>query len=349
MPVDALGFLRIVPYGAPSLTHPLVPIDHDFHSVGELTALLKCALGISYIGVQTEPGELHGHIRVALTHGYLSGQISCNRAAHLAGRKNPHTIIFATTNQELPDQQDYEWRGHALGPRMVGGFLSDDVSCFKLANNGLMAFVVFPRKTFEARMKERQCWHELRMIYKTNFFCAEPETFNAVATLAFIRNSFPGLPGKHSIDVRDRIIDYMVNAAWMIWDPFLESETRVLDSAMLLEESIADPDFDGKAFEQLTGLKTTQLNKGCNRMFQLSPKRLITRLRLEQIQLLMRNPEQRLVLGLKNAADCAGHWGIPSADTFRSAYKGYFGRPPSEDFVDKQHVLNMSLGIQMAA
>lgn len=316
--------------------HPLVPVDHDFHSIGELTLLIKAVIGVNYIGVQTEPGELHGHIRAVVTHGFVECIIICNRAAHFAGRKNPKAIIFATTNQELPSDENYEWRGHALTTFMVGGFLADDVSQFKIASGGVMGFLAFERETFEARMQERQCWHELKMIHKTNFFRAEPAYFNAVAAMSFIRLSFPNVATKHSIDIRDRVIDDMCHATWLVWDPFLDSEMRLLECSVLLQEAITDPGFDGKVFEQLTGLKTTQLNKACNRMFQLSPKRLITRLRLEQIQLLMRDPQQRLILGLRSAADCAGHWGIPSADTFRSAYKTYFGRPPSGDFVENE-------------
>lgn len=307
-------------------------LDRHFFSAEECTSLWN-VLGCRYRWIQLSEGPLIGRLRVERQGYMILISMQANQALLVQGDRNPDWIPF--TIEHTDNISEHRHFGEQVVPNALGGFnTSLRETMFRTSPGGshIGAVLIDRRRVHEladldpgAGILERMAAHNLALLSPSSHerlkrLMSPPPWSGEDAKRSFSADLleaqlFDCLSPCCEVDlrpVRDTHRSELVHELVQYSFKFSRTPVQLNDVCMALFTT-----------------KTT-LNVSCRKMFGFGPMMLMKRVRLQQVNHVLRNPDLQQHLGCSAVHEVAQYFGFHSRNHFASDYRAMFSESPRD-------------------
>ena len=307
-------------------------LDRHFFSAEECTEFWS-VLGGSYRWIQLSEGPLVGRLRIERNGAMVVVSMQANQAMLVQGDRNPEWIPF--TIEHTDNFSEHRHFGEVVVPHALGGFntsLRETMLRTSPGGNHIGAVLLERRRVHElaamdpaAAILDRMAAHnqaslsessheQLKCLMAPPQWAGEdsPRSFPADLLEAQL---FECLSPSCEIDlrpVRDTHRSELVHELVQYSFKFSRTPVQLNDVCSALFTT-----------------KTT-LNVSCRKMFGFGPMMLMKRVRLQQVNHVLRSPDLQRRLGFSAVHEVAQYFGFQSRNHFASDYRSMFSESPKE-------------------
>lgn len=317
---------------------PTVFIDRHWYSSGELGLLLESVLDYKLTAFQTRPGNCYGFFKAAwvspdcmvISHGQSIPVL-------ISGKRSAEWSLFCAAlpiNAAGREETPYFWKNMAMTNQLIGGFsLSETQAHYKMSENCIGLHFAIRRSALLKILDKPEMRCVLEYLQAANSCLVPQRVYDS-----FVRFSLQALCGFKTTQQCPllRVIDVLMDSSFAHALPsrqLLPSSSALLDKTKDIHEAIGEG-MNVADLAKITKLGRTQLNAACQEVYGCSPKEFVRSFRLEEAMILLRSPAMRGLKGLSSVADVHQHVGWSSSSSFRKAFGDWYGRKPSDCWVE---------------
>ena len=307
-------------------------LDRLFSSAEECTALWN-VLGCGYRWIQLSEGPLAGRLRVERQGPMVLVSMQANQAMLVQGDRNPEWIPF--TIEHTDNFSEHRHFGEEVAPHALGGFntsLQETMLRTSPGGSHIGAVLIERRRVHQlaamdpsAAILERMAAHN-----QASLGASSHERLKCLM-------SPPQWSGEDS--PRSFPADLLEAELFECLSPRCEIDLRPVGDthrSELVHELVQYSFKFSRTPVQLndvcTALFTTKttLNVSCRKMFGFGPMMLMKRVRLQQVNHVLRSPDLQRRLGFSAVHEVAQYFGFQSRNHFASDYRSMFSESPKE-------------------
>ena len=307
-------------------------LDRHFFSAEECTSLWN-VLGCGYRWIQLSEGPLAGRLRVERQGAMVLVSMQANQAMLVQGDRNPDWIPF--TIEHTDNISEHRHFGEEVVPNALGGFntsLKETMLRTSPGGSHIGAVLIDRRRVQElaamdpgAVILDRMAAHNqaslsasshelLRQLMSPPSWSGEDAQRSFPADLLEAQ-LFECLSPRCEADlrpVRETHRSELVNELVQYSFKFSRTPVQLNDVCMALFTT-----------------KTT-LNVSCRKMFGFGPMMLMKRVRLQQVNHILRSPDLQARFGFSAVHEVADYFGFQSRNHFARDYRTMFSESPRE-------------------
>ena len=311
-------------------------INAVFHSATELKHLFRL-IGKAFDAVQLSHGRLRGHFKVANLGNIVLLELHTNQHLLLNGERGPDCMSFCLEASGRADE--CRLFNIPIAPFSLNGFRQGQIeSHFQLSANTTTYLAILSTSRFNAFLSHCDSEHIIEKL----------ETNNALQITsslhADIRQKFQYLLEyqPHTPQQRRQAINHLYTTfLTAITD---KSENKYLTFSpsprqKLVKEFVdwgfknADQDCNLDQISESLFASRRTLIQGTKESFNMGPMEMMKRVRLEQVNWILRTPEARLDKNFRTISEIAQYYGFQSRGHFAKAYQQIFEESPSETWL----------------
>lgn len=302
---------------------------HAFRSATEATELWT-SLGCELKFVQLTAGAMRGHLSVETCGEVNIVTLSCNQGLLVKGQRNPNYLHVSLENTNNIDMHRV-W-GEPIQPNSVHGFCRDIQESFFQTTPGCQVRVAMvPLRRFESLARLDGAADFMTIIESSNSMVLSGDNFLQMKQLM--------TPSSQKDGSRINSMDGELIEAHLV-DSFSKINRNLCKSVNPQHRHNLIRELVDFAFKNSTSpLKLqdvchnlfsspTTITVGCREMFGLGPMALLKRVRLQQVQHVLQNPDLQKSLDCTTIQRISERFGFSSRNHFARDYRTTFGESP---------------------
>ena len=311
-------------------------MDSPFHSGSELKQLFKL-IGKSFDVVQLSQGRLQGRFRVVNLGNIVVIELKTNQHLLLNGERGPDCMSFCFEATGLADE--HRLFNIPIAPYSLNGFRQGQIEAhFQLSAHTTTYLAVLSTSRFNAFLGHCNSDSIIEHLEANNALQVSPSVH------AHFRQKF-----QYFLDHQPTTSQQRRETTNYLYSSFLDAISNKLEHKYLpynpsprqrlVREFVAwgfknaeqDCNLD-QISESLFASRRT-LIQGTKESFGMGPMEIMKRVRLEQVNWILRKPDVRTDKKLRTISEIAQHYGFQSRGHFAKAYQQVFAESPSETWL----------------
>ena len=318
------------------LHYPVELCACRYECATEFTKLLAAASGWDVIGFPTDSGDVKGACIInALAPDCYALFHTQNQYFWINGKRNPDWCVFAVAHScnelnELKFRHNQSIANH----RLLGGFqLSEPLTHYRVNPNTIGMCLIIKRSTVDYYLAAPEALPLKQHMDAFNAVQLSPAGYQWLSSYLW----FASLAPQQLRGTRHPIVPLLQHMSDGIYPPankVVLPSTEVMLSGIHKVRSLALAGGNVNELCAEMGLKRTQLNEACREAWDLTPKELLSRIRVEQAAFLFKHPDERLRLSLYSIEDVSELLKYTRPSVMRSHVKSWFGKTPSQIWSD---------------
>ena len=311
-------------------------INCAFRSATELKQLFKL-IGKDFDAIQLSHGPLRGNFKVANLGSIFLVQLQTNQRLLLNGERGADCMSFCFEATGIADE--HRLFNIPIAPYSLNGFKQGQIeSHFQLSANTTTYLAILSTSRFNAFLSHCNAEHLIEKLEANNALQIPPSLHAQFRKEFEYLIAYPPLTSQQCRQTTNHLYSAFLNAI------SLQTETKYLTYApsprqQLVKEFVAwafsnasqDCNLD-QISESLFASRRT-LIQGTKESYDMGPMEMMKRVRLEQVNWILRSPETRLDRNFKTITEVAQHFGFQSRGHFARAYQQIFHETPSETWL----------------
>tara|TARA_B100001063_G_C16723552_1_gene534981 strand:+ start:272 stop:1291 length:1020 start_codon:yes stop_codon:yes gene_type:complete len=319
---------------------PEQSLDSPFHSASELKQLFKM-IGKSFDAVQLSQGQLQGRFRVAKLSNVVLLELQTNQRLLLNGERGHDCMSFSFEASGMADE--HRLFNIPIARHSLNGFRQGQLeSHFQLSANTTTYFGILSISHFNAYLSHCDSEDLIDRLESNNALQINPLMH------AQFRQSF-----QHLLEDQPSTSQQRRQKICNLYGLFLnaisnKSEHKYLSynpspRQRLVREFVAwgfknaEQDYNLDQISEFLFASRRTLIQGTKESFGMGPMEIMKRVRLEQVNWILRTPDVRADRKFRTISEIAQHYGFQSRGHFAKAYQQAFAESPSETWLKSQH------------
>ena len=312
-------------------------INSSFHSASELKQLFKL-IGKDFDAVQLSHGALQGRFRIANLGSIVLVELQTNQRLLLNGERGPDCMGFCFEATGLAD--DHRLFNIPIAKYSLNGFRQGQIEAhFQLSANSTTYLAILSTSRFNTFLHHCGSQDLIERLEANNAIQISSSLH------AKLRKEFEHLFQYQPLTSQQRrqttnhlyssflhAISDMPNIRYLTYAPSPRQQLvrEFVDWAFI--NAGKDCSLD-QISESLYASRRT-LIQGTKEAFSMGPMEVMKRVRLEQVNWILRSPEERTSQNFKTITEVAQHFGFQSRGHFAKAYQQVFAETPSETWLN---------------
>ena len=319
---------------------PQQTMDSPFHSASELKQLFKL-IGKSFDAVQLSLGRLQGRFRVANLGNIVVIKLKTNQHLLLNGERGPDCMTFSFEATGLADE--HRLFNIPIAPYSLNGFRQGQLeSHFQLSAHTTTYLAVLSTTHFNAFLGHCDSEDLIDNLETNNAMQVSPSVH------AQFRQKF-----QYFLEHQPATFQQRRQTTNHLYSSFLDaisnkSEHKYLaynpsPRQKLVSEFVAwgfrnaDQDCNLDQISESLFASRRTLIQGTKESLGMGPMEIMKRVRLEQVNWILRKPDVRTDNKFRTISEIAQHYGFQSRGHFAKAYQQVFAESPSETWLKSAH------------
>ena len=311
-------------------------INAVFESATELKHLFSL-IGKSFDAVQLSHGRLRGNFKVANLGNIVLLELQTNQHLLLNGERGPDCMSFCLEASGRADE--CRLFNIPIAPFSLNGFRQGQIeSHFQLSANTTTFLAILSTRRFNAFLSHCDSEHIIEKLQSNNAMQIDPSLH------ADFRKKF-----QYLLECQPRTPQQRRQTTNHLYTAFLnaiteKSKPKYLTFSpsprqKLAKEFVdwgfknADQDFSLDQISESLFASRRTLIQGTKESFNMGPMEMMKRVRLEQVNWILRTPEARLEKNFRTISEIAQFYGFQSRGHFAKAYQQAFEESPSETWL----------------
>ena len=311
-------------------------IDFAFHSATELKQGFKL-IGKHYDAIQLSHGPLMGRFRVANLGSIFLVQLQTNQRLLLNGERGADCMSFSFEATGTADE--HRLFNIPIAPYSLNGFRQGQIeSHFQLSANTTSYLAILSTNRFNAFLSHCNSEHLIEKLEINNALQIPPSLHAQFRKEFEYLILYPPLTSQQCRQTTNHLYSAFLNAL------SIQSKAKYLTYApsprqQLVREFVAWAFSNASEECNLDQISETlfasrrTLIQGTKESFDMGPMEMMKRVRLEQVNWILRSPEIRIDKNFKTITEVAQHFGFQSRGHFARAYQQIFHETPSETWL----------------
>lgn len=311
-----------------------------FHSASELTQLFKL-IGKTLDAVQLSQGRLQGRFRLANLGNIVLIELQTNQHLLLNGERGHDCMTFCFEATGLADE--HRLFNIPIAPYSLNGFRQGQIeSHFQLSANTTTYLAILSTSRFNAFLSHCDSEDIIEKLETNNALQIKP------ALHAQFRQKF-----QHCLENQPLTSQQRRQTTNHLYSSFLEAISDKTNNNYLtylpsprqrlvrefvswsFKNASQDCNLD-QISESLFASRRT-LIQGTKEAFGMGPMEMMKRVRLEQVNWILRSPDARTEKNFRTISEIAQHYGFKSRGHFAKAFQEVFAESPSETWLKSAH------------
>ena len=315
-------------------------MDSPFHSASELKQLFKL-IGKSFDAVQLSQGRLQGRFKVANLGSIVLIELKTNQHLLLNGERGSDCMSFCFEATGLADE--HRLFNIPIAPYSLNGFRQGQIEAhFQLSAHTTTYLAVLSTSRFNAFLSHCDSDSIVEHLEANNALQISPSAH------AQFRRKF-----QHFLEHQPTTPQQRRQTTNHLYRSFLDAisnkeEHSYLDynpspRQKLVREFVdwgfknADRDCSLDQISETLFASRRTLIQGTKESFGMGPMEMMKRVRLEQVNWILRSPDARADKNFKTISEIAQHYQFQSRGHFAKAYQQVFAESPSETWLKSAH------------
>ena len=311
-------------------------INCPFHSASELKQLFKL-IGKSFDAVQLSQGRLQGRFRVANLGSIVVIELKTNQHLLLNGERGTDCMTFSFEATGLADE--HRLFNIPIAPYSLNGFRQGQLeSHFQLSAHTTTYLAVLSTTHFNAFLSHCDSEDLIDNLEANNAMQVSPSVH------AQFRQKF-----QYFLEHQPATLQQCRQTTNHLYSSFLDaisnkSEHKYLaynpsPRQRLVREFVdwgfknAEQDCNLDQISESLFASRRTLIQGTKESFGMGPMEMMKRVRLEQVNWILRSPDARADKNFKTISEIAQHYKFQSRGHFAKAYQQVFAETPSETWL----------------
>jgi len=311
-------------------------INFSFHSATELKQLFKL-VGKDFDAIQLSHGVLQGRFRVANLGSIFLVQLKTNQRLLLNGERGTDCMSFSFEATGIADE--HRLFNIPIAPYSLNGFRQGQTeSHFQLSANTTSYLTILSTSRFNAFLGHCNSEHLIEKLEANNALQIPPSLHAQFRKEFEYLIAYPPLTSQQCRQTTNHLYSAFLNAISM------QAEAKYLSYApsprqQLVKEFVAwafsnaSQDWNLDQISEFLFASRRTLIQGTKESFDMGPMEMMKRVRLEQVNWILRSPEIRIDKNFKTITEVAQHFGFQSRGHFARAYQQIFHETPSETWL----------------
>ena len=311
-------------------------IDFAFHSATELKQCFEL-IGKRFDAIQLSHGPLLGRFRVANLGSIFLVQLQTNQMLLLNGERGADCMSFSFEATGIADE--HRLFNIPIAPYSLNGFRQGQIeSHFQLSANTTSYLAILSTNRFNAFLSHCNSEHLIEKLEVNNALQISPSLHAQFRKEFEHLILYPPLTSQQCRQTTNHIYSAFLNAI------SIQTEAKYLAYAPSQRQKLVS-EFVAWAFsnasencnldqisENLFASRRT-LIQGTKESFDMGPMEMMKRVRLEQVNWILRSPEIRFDQNFKTITEVAQYFRFQSRGHFAKAYQQIFHETPSETWL----------------
>ena len=315
---------------------PEQSLDLRFHSASELKELFKL-IGKSFDAVQLSQGRLQGRFRVANLGSIALVELKTNQRLLMNGERGPDCMSFCFEASGMADE--HRLFNIPIAQYSLNGFRQGQVeSHFQLSANTTTYLAILSTTRFNAFLSHCDAEEIIEQLETNNALQIDPLLH------AQFRQKF-----QHLFEHQPNTPQQRRQATNHLYSSFLNAITDKTNNKFLpfnpsprqnlVREFVAwgfkysELDCNLDQISEFLFASRRTLIQGTKESFGMGPMEMMKRIRLEQVNWILRSPDARANDNFKTISEIAQHYRFQSRGHFAKAYQQVFAETPSETWL----------------
>jgi len=315
-------------------------MDSPFHSASELKQLFKL-IGKSFDAVQLSQGRLQGRFKVANLGSIVLVELQTNQRLLLNGERGHDCMSFSFEASGLADE--HRLFNIPIARYSLNGFRQGQFeSHFQLSANTTTYLGILSTSHFNAFLSHCDSEDLIHHLETNNALQIDPSMH------AQFRQKFQYyLEHKPSTSQQCRQTTYhlyrlFLNAIsnklehkYLAYNP--SPRQRLVREFVAWGFKNAEQEFNLDQISESLFASRRTLIQGTKESLGMGPMEIMKRVRLEQVNWILRKPDLRADKKFRTISEIAQHYGFQSRGHFAKAYQQVFAESPSETWLKSAH------------
>ena len=311
-------------------------IDFAFRSATELKQLFKL-IGKDFDAIQLSHGPLRGNFKVANLGSIFLVQLQTNQRLLLNGERGADCMSFCFEATGIADE--HRLFNIPIAPYSLNGFKQGQIeSHFQLSANTTSYLAILSTSRFNAFLSHCNAEHLIEKLEANNALQIPPSLHAQFRKEFEYLIAYPPLTShqcrqttKHLYSAFLNAISMQTEAKYMTYAPSPRQQLVKEFVAWAFSNASQDCNLDQISDSLFASRRT--LIQGTKESYDMGPMEMMKRVRLEQVNWILRSPETRLDRNFKTITEVAQHFGFQSRGHFARAYQQIFHETPSETWL----------------
>ncbi|WP_114994111.1 helix-turn-helix domain-containing protein [Synechococcus sp. UW179A] len=315
---------------------PQQSLDLPFHSASELKQLFKL-IGKTFDAVQLSQGRLQGRFRLANLGSMALIELQTNQHLLLNGERGPDCMSFCLEATGLAEE--CRLFNIPIARYSLNGFRQGQIeSHFQLSANSTIYLAILSTSRFNAFLGHCDSEDIIEQLETNNALQIDPLLH------AQLRKKF-----QHFLECQPLTPQQRRQTTNHLYGSFLEAISNKISSKYLsytpsprqrlVREFVSwgfkntDKDYNLDQISESLFASRRTLIQGTKESFGMGPMEMMKRVRLEQVNWILRSPDARADKRFRTISEIAQHYGFQSRGHFAKAYQQVFAESPSETWL----------------
>ncbi|KZR86557.1 HTH-type transcriptional activator RhaS [Synechococcus sp. MIT S9509] len=311
-------------------------MDLPFHSASELKQLFKL-IGKSFDAVQLSQGRLQGRFRLANLGSIVLIELQTNQHLLLNGERGPDCMSFCLEATGLVEE--CRLFNIPLARYSLNGFRQGQIeSHFQLSANTTIYLAILSTSRFNAFLSHHDSEDIIEQLETNNALQIDPILH------AQFRKKF-----QHFLEHQPLTPQQRRHTTNHLYNSFLEAISSKTNAKFLsyapsprqrlVREFVSwgfrntDQDYNLDQISDSLFASRRTLIQGTKESLGMGPMEMMKRVRLEQVNWILRSPDARADQKFRTISEIAQHYGFQSRGHFAKAYQQVFAESPSETWL----------------
>ncbi len=311
-------------------------MDSPFHSASELKQLFKL-IGKSFDAVQLSHGRLQGRFKVANLGSIVLIELTTNQHLLLNGERGPDCMSFCFEATGLADE--HRLFNIPIATYSLNGFRQGQIEAhFQLSAHTTTYLAVLSTTHFNAFLRHWDSEDLIDHLKTNNAMQVSPSVH------AQFRQRFQYFLEHQPATCQQRrqttnhlyrsFLDAISNKEEHMYLPYNPSpRQRLVREFVAWGFKNSEQDFNLDQISESLFSSRRTLIQGTKESFGMGPMEMMKRVRLEQVNWILRSPNARAEKNFRTITEIAQHYKFQSRGHFAKAYQQVFAESPSETWL----------------
>ena len=315
-------------------------IDALFHSASELKQLFKL-IGKSFDAVQLSQGRLQGRFRVANLGSVVLLELQTNQRLLLNGERGHDCMTFCFEATGLADE--HRLFNIPIARYSLNGFRQGQIeSHFQLSANTTTFLGILSTSHFNAFLSHCDSEALIDKLETNNALQIDPSMHAQFRqTFKYFLEHQP-TTSQQCRQTTNHLYRSFLNAIsnkteyrYLAYNP--SPRQRLVSEFIAWGFKNAEQDCNLDQISESLFASRRTLIQGTKESFGMGPMEIMKRVRLQQVNWILRTPDVRVDNKFRTISEIAQHFGFQSRGHFAKAYQQVFAESPSETWLKSVH------------
>tara|TARA_Y100001933_G_scaffold239403_1_gene263917 strand:- start:569 stop:1588 length:1020 start_codon:yes stop_codon:yes gene_type:complete len=311
-------------------------INFVFRSATELKQHFKL-IGKDYDAIQLSQGPLQGRFRVANLGSIFLVQLQTNQRLLLNGERGVDCMSFSFEASGIADE--HRLFNIPIAPYSLNGFRQGQIeSHFQLSANSTSYLAILSTSRFNAFLRHCNSEYLIEKLEANNALQIPPSLHAQFRKEFEYLILYPPLTSQQCRQTANHLYSAFLNAIskqseinYMTYAP--SPRQQLVKEFVAWAFSNASQDWNLDQISEFLFASRRTLIQGTKESLGMGPMEIMKRVRLEQVNWILRKPDVRADQKFRTISEIAMHYGFQSRGHFAKAYQQVFAESPSETWL----------------